>query len=88
MFDEFGFPHRSEHVALAHLVARFGDGNEMPLLFTVEIVDRNAARNAVAALEVKRRKRTLNPVENTRDEPRRKFGGKRFARGNDILAGT
>ena len=62
--DDLRLLHGAEDIALFDDVARLDGRDEVPFALSVEAVDGDAARNAVAALEKERCKRALDAVEN------------------------
>ena len=80
--------HISEKIARRDLVADLDERNELPLLFVVEIVDGDPARDPVAVGGGNARERTLDPVEDAFDESRRKLHREGRARALHSLAGS
>ena len=86
--DDLRLLHGAEDIALFDDVARLDGRDEVPFALSVEAVDGDAARNAVAALEKERCKRALDAVENARQKPRPELRRERFARRDDFFPGA
>ena len=85
--DKFGFIHRTDHIAGDHGVARLDSRFEIPFFIMVKGSDLNTSCDVASGLSFNHFQRSLDSVKDHFQDSRPQFGGKRFSRGHDFVAG-